>query len=259
MIACFPLSFGGKVMRGLSASLQEHTDVLAEQPRGAKGQKCWGQVPPPQSCTQNLGHFSQSQSPPPPFPRHGSLPWALCCKVRLNTAHKNFISLHRWKGELTDDRSSFNTYVVELQHWWLEQGASLTKPGYGSSLVGLHQVVMRSFTARMRKLQLAGLAPHPGIQFFSLNPKYNDLFSAPPRLTWIPGEASHPEVVISQLDLSRRCWSRTKVGKSQQRIGKKGWECPNLTCDFRPWLSMVTPLPGFSCVLRKDAVVHSGA
>lgn len=51
------------------------------------------------------------------------------------------------------------------------------------------------------------------------------------------------------------------MGKSQGRIRERGWERPNLTCDCRLWLSLVTPLPGFSCVSRQDAGVaaHSGA
>lgn len=93
-------------------------------------------------------------------------------------------------------------------------------------------------------------------EVFSLNPN-----TAPPRLPWISGEASHLKVVISQLGLSGRCWSRTKVGKSQGRIRERGWERPNLTCDCRLWLSLVTSLPGFLCVSRQDAGVaaHSGA
>lgn len=133
----------------------------------------------------------------------------------------------------------------------------MPKPGCVSSLVGpcLGQAVMRFLTSRRRKLQVAGLAPCAGIQVFSLNPKHNDLFSAPPRLTWVSGEASHPEVLISQLGLPGRCWSRTEVGKSQQCIRERGCECPNLTLDFRLWSPRVTPLPGFSCVSGQDAVV----
>lgn len=80
-------------------------------------------------------------------------------------ARDNFISLHGSEGELVDDR--LNTYKVELQSWYLEQGASVPKPGCVSSLVGLclGQVVLRSFTARMRKLQVAGLAPWPKMKF----------------------------------------------------------------------------------------------
>lgn len=51
------------------------------------------------------------------------------------------------------------------------------------------------------------------------------------------------------------------MGKSQQCIGENRCECPNLTCDFRLWLSLVTPVSGFSCVLKQAVLVsvHSGA
>lgn len=130
----------------------------------------------------------------------------------------------------------------------------MPKPGCDSSLVGpcLGRVVMRSQEEEPASGRSGTM---PWDSDFSLNPKYNDLFYASPRLTCVSGKTSHPGVFIIQLGLPGRCWSRSKGGRSQCCIGEK------LTCDFRLWLSLVTPQPGFSCVLRQGAVVSvlSGA